>query len=120
MIMTMRRGLVLLIVLSGLMWTSMATAASRPSGPAPELVAVQVSLYVLGYNPGPIDGLGGPRTIAALTAYAEDRSIVLNQATLNLTLELLHLDTVEELRSAAGEEGSKTSSEPRLLPTQQW
>lgn len=118
--MTMRRGLVLLIVLSGLMWTSMATAASRPSGPAPELVAVQVSLYVLGYNPGPIDGLGGPRTIAALTAYAEDRSIVLNQATMSLVLELLHLDTLEELRNAAGEKSPEESSEPRLLPIQQW
>jgi len=114
----MRRGLALLILVGGLIGTS--AAASRPAGPSPAVVTVQVSLYILGYNPGPIDGFGGPRTIAALTAYAEDRSIVLNEATMRLVLELLHLDTLEELRHAAGEKSPEESSEPRLLPIQQW
>jgi hypothetical protein len=119
MIMTMRHGLALLVVVGGLIGTSMV-AAPRPPGPTPAIVTVQISLYVLGYNPGPIDGFGGPRTMAALTAYAEDRRIVLNQATLSLVLELLHLDTGEELRSAAGEKSPEESREPRLLPIQQW
>jgi hypothetical protein len=119
-IMTMRRRLALLVVVGGLMGISVAAAASRPSGPAPAVVTVQVSLYVLGYDPGPIDGFGGPRTIEALTAYAQDRRIVLNQTTLNLVLELLHFDMLEEVRNAGGEGGREEPSEPRLLPIQRW
>jgi len=118
--MTMWRGLVLLLLVGGLIGTSVAAATSRPSGPAPAIVTVQVNLYALGYDPGPIDGFGGPRTMAALTAYAEDRRIVLNQATLNLVLGLLYLETLEELRNAGGEGGIEESSEPRLLPIQRW
>jgi hypothetical protein len=117
--MTIRRGLTLLVVVGGFIGTAMA-AAPRPSGPTPALVTVQVGLYMLGYDPGPIDGWGGPRTMAALTAYAEDRRIVLNQATLRLVLELLQLDTREELRHAAGPDRPEAACEPRLLPLQQW
>jgi peptidoglycan hydrolase-like protein with peptidoglycan-binding domain len=118
--MTIRRRLTLLVLVAGLIGTSAAATASRPSGPATAIVLVQISLYVLGFDPGPIDGFEGPRTIAALAAYAQERGIVLNQATLNLVLTLLQQEMEEERRVAAGRRPLEDSSKPLLLPTQRW
>jgi peptidoglycan hydrolase-like protein with peptidoglycan-binding domain len=76
--MTIWRGLVVLILVGGWLGTSVAATAVRPSPPTPPIVALQVGLRVLGYDPGAIDGFWGPRTLAALAAYGQDRGIVLN------------------------------------------
>jgi len=36
---------------------------------------IQTNLIKLGYNPGPIDGLSGPRTKRALHSFCHDRGI---------------------------------------------
>jgi hypothetical protein len=118
--MTIRRRLTLLVLVAGLIGTAAAARGARPSGPTPAIAVVQVSLYVLGYNPGPIDGFEGPCTIAALAAYAEERGVVLNQATLDLVLRLLHREMEEELRTAPGQGPLEGSRKPMLLPIQQW
>jgi peptidoglycan hydrolase-like protein with peptidoglycan-binding domain len=121
--MTIWRGLAVLMLVGGWLETSVAATAVRPSHPTPPIVALQVGLRVLGYNPGPIDGYWGHRTRAALAAYGQDRGIVLNQATLTLVLTLLHLETVEDLRSAEGkaiDEEALPGSSPRMLPIGRW
>ena len=50
---------------------ALTEAASDPPSPMVAMVAIQVQLRALGYDPGPIDGRGGRRTLAALTAYAK-------------------------------------------------
>ena len=115
------RGLAVLILVVG--WLEAAVAAAHSSRPTPPVVAVQVSLRVLGYDPGAIDGFWGRRTAAALAAYGQDRGIVLNQATLNLVLMLLRSETLEELRGDEGEAiGAEAlpGSSPRMLPIGRW
>ena len=63
------------------------------------MVTLQVSLRVLGYDPGPIDGVGGPRTLMALVSYAQDRGITLNQASVDIVMALLHAELYEKLRN---------------------
>jgi peptidoglycan hydrolase-like protein with peptidoglycan-binding domain len=76
--MILLRCMILLLLVGGLTGNALAEAApSRPS-PLVAVVAIQVQLRTLGYDPGPIDGRAGRRTIAALTAYAKDRGIVVN------------------------------------------
>jgi hypothetical protein len=77
----MYRWMILTLLVGGLTGHTLAEAASDPTSPMVGMVPIQVQLRALGYNPGPIDGRGGRRTIAALTAYAKDRGIVLNPAT---------------------------------------
>jgi hypothetical protein len=90
--MILRRCIILLLLVGGLTGNALAEAApSRPS-PLVAIVAIQVQLRTLGYDPGPIDGRGGRRTIAALTAYAKDRGIVLNQATVGTVLARLRAE----------------------------
>jgi peptidoglycan hydrolase-like protein with peptidoglycan-binding domain len=78
--MILRRWTILLLLVGGLTGSPLAEAASSRPSPLVAVVAIQVQLRTLGYDPGPIDGRGGRRTIAALTAYTKDRGIVLNQA----------------------------------------
>ncbi|MEL7138153.1 MAG: peptidoglycan-binding domain-containing protein, partial [Pseudomonadota bacterium] len=50
--------------------------AEEPNGRAADRAAiaeVQASLAALGYDPGPADGLPGPRTTAAIEAWQRDR-----------------------------------------------
>lgn len=54
------------------------TAHGEPPAPAPEprLVArVQQRLAHLGYQPGPADGITGPRTAAAIRAFQKDHGL---------------------------------------------
>lgn len=46
-----------------------------PQRPSRELASVQRSLKALGYDPGPVDGLSGPRTRSAIRAYRKDRGL---------------------------------------------
>jgi peptidoglycan hydrolase-like protein with peptidoglycan-binding domain len=57
-----------------------ASVDAKPTPPAPvaaaprllsgpEIVAVQTRLRRLGFNPGPADGVAGPRTVAAVRAF---------------------------------------------------
>ena len=50
-----------------------ATAVSAQSGP--DIERVQKSLKANGHDPGPIDGVNGPRTAAALKAYQKAQGL---------------------------------------------
>jgi peptidoglycan hydrolase-like protein with peptidoglycan-binding domain len=65
-------------------------------------VTLQVYLRLVGYDPGPIDGLEGPRTYVALVSYAQDRGITLNQATVDVVMALLRAEVHEKLRNGGG------------------
>ncbi|MCS6854067.1 MAG: serine protease, partial [Elioraea sp.] len=53
-----------------------ASGAGAPAASeAALLAAVQRSLAALGYDPGPVDGLSGPRTRQALAAFQRDRGL---------------------------------------------
>ena len=92
-----RRWMALVILAAGLAAVPMADASSHRRGPTSEIASVQMGLRMLGYDPGLIDGLEGPRTLAALDAYAADRGIVLNQATVDLVFALLKAETHDRL-----------------------
>lgn len=98
--MTTRQWLALVLVVLGLTTGAIAYEAAPSNTPAEAIASVQVSLHVLGYNPGPIDGLVGRRTLSALSAYAKDRGVVLNQATLNLVVALLQVEARQEIQNA--------------------
>jgi len=69
------------------------------------MMTLQVYVRVLGYDPGPLAGLGGPRILTALVSYAQDRGITLNQANVDVAMALLHAEVREKLRNGkrAGE-----------------
>jgi len=124
--MTARGWIVFVILAVGLAAPPTAVAASRTYGPRAAIVTVQVGLRVLGYNPGPIDGLSGPRTVAVLKAYAKDRGIVLNQATVHLVVALLRAEAREELLQGGDADDTQESERPSsvgevpMLPVGRW
>ena len=118
--MTVRCWFILAMVVGQLTGAGLAAAASRPSEPNPTIALVQLSLQVLGYDPGPIDGLSGKHTAVALTAYARDRRIVLNQATAELVVTLLAVEASEALRRAGPLEEPLRARPPAKLPVYQW
>ncbi len=118
--MTVRRWVIFTVVVGQLTGATLAGAALRPSSPTPSTVLVQLGLRVLGYDPGPIDGLSGRRTVAALAAYARDRRIVLNQATAALVVTLLAAEASEALHYGESAEELLPARGPRMLPVHQW
>jgi peptidoglycan hydrolase-like protein with peptidoglycan-binding domain len=118
--MTVRRWFILTMVVGQLTGAALAGAASRPSDPSPLIALVQLSLQVLGYDPGLIDGLSGRHTAVALTAYARDRRIVLNQATAELVVTLLTAEASEALRHVGPAEEPLRARPPKKLPVHQW
>jgi hypothetical protein len=110
--MILRRRIILLLLVGGLTWNALTEAASSAPSPTVAVVAIQVQLRTLGYDPGPIDGRGGQRTIAALTAYAKDRGIVLNQATVGTVVARLRAEAYAMLLD------SDTTVETEVLGTQ--
>jgi hypothetical protein len=112
-----------IVLAVGLAAVPIPNAASRTPRPAEAIVTVQMGLRMLGYDPGLIDGLRGPRTLAALRAYAKDRSIVLNHATVELVLTLLHAEASEQLlhsRETGEPECPGPEGEVSILPLEQW
>jgi peptidoglycan hydrolase-like protein with peptidoglycan-binding domain len=118
--MTVRHWFILAMVVGQLTGVALAGAASRSSDPSPTIALVQLSLQVLGYDPGLIDGLSGKHTALALTAYARDRRIVLNQATTELVVTLLAAEASEALRQVGPLEEPLRARPPGKLPVYQW
>jgi hypothetical protein len=118
--MTVRRWVILAMVVGQFTGIALAEAASQPSGPSPTIAFVQLSLRILGYDPGPIDGLSGRYTAAALTAYARDRRIVLNHATTELAVTLLAAEASEALRHVETTQEPLGAQRPGMLPVYQW
>jgi len=50
-------------------------ATSGPSGQSPRVAEMQSNLARLGYDPGPVDGLFGPQTSAAIREYQRDHGL---------------------------------------------
>ena len=121
--MTTRGWMACLMLAVGLAALPIANASSHAQRPAETTVIVQVGLRALGYDPGTIDGLGGPRTRAALRAYAQDRGVALNQATLPLVLTLLQ-DEAYRPRLSVGDhvepECPAPEEEVSALPIEEW
>ncbi|MGD9538137.1 MAG: peptidoglycan-binding protein [Alphaproteobacteria bacterium] len=65
-----------------------ASGGKPPAKPSKNYVKLaQQALRELGYDPGPLDGIEGERTRAALAAFQEDTGL---EATGELTMELVH------------------------------
>jgi peptidoglycan hydrolase-like protein with peptidoglycan-binding domain len=121
--MVMHRWMILTLLVAGLTGNALTEAASPPPSPMVAVVAIQVQLRALGYNPGPIDGRGGRRTIAALTGYAKDRGIILNQATVGTVVARLRAEAYVMLLDGAATEESGASGpqgDLQLLPIGRW
>ena len=71
-----------------------------PAAAAQDLAAVQQELADLGFDPGPIDGLIGPRTRAALSAYQSEKGLPGTGRPDTATLQSLL--GVDRLAAAAG------------------
>jgi hypothetical protein len=66
----------LAVLLAGPVEPGMARTAPRGAPPAPRFVReAQQALRDLGYRPGPIDGVVGPRTREALARYQRSQKI---------------------------------------------
>ncbi|HEY7437455.1 MAG TPA: peptidoglycan-binding domain-containing protein [Methylomirabilota bacterium] len=66
----------LAVLLDGLTGSAMARAAEEPAPPARRFVReAQRTLRDLGYQPGPVDGIVGPRTKEALARYQRSERI---------------------------------------------
>lgn len=62
--------------------TTMAEDAEEIVAPTPDLMRrVQQALANEGYNPGPVDGIRGPRTLAALKSFQEDNDLAAGELT---------------------------------------
>jgi hypothetical protein len=121
--MVLCRWMILALLVGGLAGNAIANAALDPPSPTVAVVAVQVQLRALGYDPGLIDGRGGRRTIAALTAYAKARGIVLNQATASTVVARLRAEAYVMLIAGEATEESGASGpqgDSLVIPIGRW
>ena len=121
--MIMHRWMILTLLVGGLTGNALTKAASSPPSPMVAIVAIQVQLRALGYDPGPIDGRGGRRTIAALTAYAKNRGIMFNEATVGTVVARLRAEAYAMLLDGEATEESVAPGphgDPQLFPINQW
>lgn len=119
----MHRWIILTLLVGGLTGNALTEAASYPSSPMVAIVAIQVQLRAVGYDPGPIDGRGGRRTLAALTAYAKDRRIVLNHATVGTVVARLRAEAYVMLLDGEATEESGASGpqgDVQVIPIGRW
>jgi localization factor PodJL len=86
----------LAVLLEGMAGSGMARTAQEPAAPAPRFVReAQRTLLELGYQPGPVDGVVGPKTKDALAKYQRSERI---QSTGRLDSETMaRLDIHERL-----------------------
>ena len=76
----------------------------RGGGAAPEVARIQAALAQLGYDPGPADGVMGPRTRAAIAAFQADYGLeVTSEINDELNLALVVARAAESRRSRGGE-----------------
>jgi peptidoglycan hydrolase-like protein with peptidoglycan-binding domain len=68
---------------------STATPATSPSSAKGTVLAGQERLKVLGYDPGPADGVMGSRTIAALKKFEADHGLAVTETLDEKTLQVL-------------------------------
>lgn len=121
--MTMYRWMIFVLLVGGLTGNALAEASSSPPSPMVAIVAIQVQLRALGYDPGPIDGRGGRRTIGALAAYAKDRGIMLNQATVGTVVARLRAEAYVMLLDGEAAEKSGISGpqgDLQVFPVNRW
>ena len=121
--MIMHRWMILTLLVGGFIGTALTEAASYSPSPMVAIVPIQVQLRTLGYNPGPIDGRGGRRTIAALTAYAKDRGIMLNQATVGTVVARLRAEAYVMLLDGEATEKSGApgpQGDLQVIPIDRW
>jgi hypothetical protein len=65
-------------------------SASPVGQPGNVVAEIQAGLARLGYDPGPIDGIAGPRTRSAIRAYQQDHGLVVDgRASANLAMHIL-------------------------------
>ena len=81
------------------LWRRSAAANAQQSsrynqarGPGRALVVgIQTELNNLGYDPGPIDGIMGPRTSVAISRYQKDQKLLIDgQASVDLAQHILN------------------------------
>ncbi len=86
----------LAVLLEGFIGSGSARTAQEPKSPAPRFVReAQRTLRELGYQPGPVDGVVGPKTKDALAKYQQAERI---QVTRRLDPETMaRLDIQERL-----------------------
>jgi len=96
-----------------------AREASRATKRPPILVpsdrvrAMQLNLKSLGYDPGPADGLMGPRTRAALKRYQEDRGLTADGKPTQLVMERVAGEAEQGSRMSGIGDGDACSDEVR-------
>ena len=71
--------------------TQQSSRYNQARGPGRALVVgIQTELSNLGYDPGPIDGIMGPRTIVAISRYQTDHKLLIDgQASVELAQHIL-------------------------------
>ena len=119
--MTWRLGLLIGVLAAGL--SRGASAQNDFMKSETVILLVEYQLSDLGYDPGPIDGRGGRRTIASLTAYAKDRGIVLNQATVGTVVARLRAEAYVMLLDGETTEESGASGrqgDVQVIPIDRW
>lgn len=112
-----------------MLWPKKASAAPvtvapkvLPKPPAPgtsgtfnkDVATVQQALKQLGYDPGPVDGILGPKTIAAIAKYQKDRNIPGNgdwnePTSTAMGTELGYIAKVPEAAASEPSDASETS-----------
>lgn len=57
-------------------WKHGVQSTTPPAAPTASVTEIQSHLSNLGYDPGPVDGVCGPRTRAAIRQYQQDRGLI--------------------------------------------
>lgn len=74
--------------------TASVPASQDGSG---ELVSgIQAGLAELGYDPGPVDGMAGPKTVAAISRYQHDHALLVDGQPSRALLQHIDRQTTEE------------------------